>query len=146
MKKLKTDELLKDFNSLREKYQEKTFSGKEIQDLLKKYNFNHVLVNILKKKNVFLSQRIGTSILYNFRKEPLYIGKLEEVIKDYRIVAKRYNNPTKITEEEHSPEEKALELLKAQGYQIRKCMGFDLDTFAKENPELYKKYLVYESC
>lgn len=34
--------------------------------------------------------------------------------------------------------------LKEQGYIIQKPVGFNEELFKKENPELYKKYVIYE--
>lgn len=41
-------------------------------------------------------------------------------------------------------EEECTSYLKARGYEIKKCVGFDEDRFAEEHPELYKQYLIYE--
>lgn len=44
-----------------------------------------------------------------------------------------------------SLEEDCVKYLKEAGYQLRKCIGFDEDAFSKDHPDLYQKYLRYES-
>jgi hypothetical protein len=41
-------------------------------------------------------------------------------------------------------EEECAEYLRKQGYQLKKCIGFDEDTFKKDYPQIWKKYLIYE--
>lgn len=41
-------------------------------------------------------------------------------------------------------EEECTQYLLNQGYQIKKCVGFDEDAFKKDYPQLWKKYLIYE--
>lgn len=42
-------------------------------------------------------------------------------------------------------EEECAEYLRKQGYQLKKCVGFDEDAFKKDYPQLYEKYLIYEN-
>ena len=42
-------------------------------------------------------------------------------------------------------EEECAEYLRKKGYQLKKCVGFDEDAFKKDYPQLYAKYLIYES-
>ena len=141
-KRLNSRELVKSFNELRLANQGKTFTGKELDQLLNRYSFSMDLVLALKRNsNVFDSVRSGTSKLFSFRKDPLFIDTMEHIVKDmrdHRIGEYKKETPNL------SEEEKALALLKNQGYQIKKLVGFDESRFKKENPELYKKYLVYE--
>ena len=41
-------------------------------------------------------------------------------------------------------EEECADYLRKQGYQLKKCVGFDEDTFKKDYPQLWSKYLIYE--
>ena len=41
-------------------------------------------------------------------------------------------------------EEECAEYLRKQGYQLRKCVGFDEEAFKKDYPQLWEKYLIYE--
>ena len=42
-------------------------------------------------------------------------------------------------------EEECAEYLRKQGYQLKKCVGFDEDAFKRDYPQLYEKYLIYEN-
>lgn len=133
-KKLDAKELTKQFNELRVNNLSKSFTGKELTELFVRYNFNHALVDQLKKVG-FACVRMGTTKLYSFKPEPFFHIKMEECLSNWR---------KKPAEVEISEEEKALQFLKKKGYQMRVCRGFDEARFAAENPELYQKYLIYE--
>jgi hypothetical protein len=49
------------------------------------------------------------------------------------------------TKKNLSFEEECAEYLRKQGYQLKKCVGFDEDSFKKDYPQLYEKYLIYEN-
>lgn len=50
----------------------------------------------------------------------------------------------KVSIEKNFDETECVEYLRKQGYKLRKCIGFDEDTFKKDYPQLYEKYLIYE--
>ena len=117
------------------------------------------LGNVLSKNNVIIAEAIklfpyeviGKSRIYEMPKEPIHKSFVKAFYNRQASVQKAYyerNMSQKIkpqkVENTKSLEEKALELLSSKGYQIRKCVGFDLERFSKENPEMYKKYLKYE--
>lgn len=140
MKKLNSEELTLEFNQLRLSHGSDLMSPTELYNLLRKYGFNKNLINTMKLHDVFLCEKLGTSRIYTFRNEPLYKGKMEEIIRDYRKSLK------KIQSVEESTEESAINLLKSKGYVLKVCRGFDEARFAEENPELYQKYLIYEEA
>ena len=92
----------------------------------------------------FEKEKMGTTTLYSIPSQPIYIKRLEGYYKSVNKEAYDRKNAKKAGIENQSSEEAALALLASKGYQIRKCMGFDLERFSKENPDLYKKYLKYE--
>jgi hypothetical protein len=49
------------------------------------------------------------------------------------------------TKKNLSFEEECAEYLRKQGYQLKKCVGFDEDSFKKDYPQLYERYLIYEN-
>lgn len=49
------------------------------------------------------------------------------------------------TKKNLSFEEECAEYLRKQGYQLKKCVGFDEDAFKRDYPQLYEKYLIYEN-
>ena len=92
----------------------------------------------------FEKEKMGTTTLYSIPSEPIYIKRLEGYYKSVSKEALERKRAKKSEAEIQQNEEAALALLASKGYQIRKCIGFDLERFAKENPDLYKKYLKYE--
>jgi len=92
----------------------------------------------------FEKEKMGTITLYSIPSEPIYIKRLEGYYKSVNKEALERKRTKKSEIEIQQSEEAALAFLSSKGYQIRKCVGFDLERFAKENPVLYKKYLKYE--
>ena len=134
------------FNKLRQNQVGKTFLGKELDTLLKKYGFNAYLISELKRMHQFEMLQSGTSRLYQFKeKNPTGYEMMQTCIKVARqrmCEAKKKPAPQEITQ--LTPEENAVKLLKEQGYQLKKCVGFDLERFQKECPQIYQQYLKYE--
>ena len=87
-------------------------------------------------------ETIGRSNLYTMRKEEnihiKWINAAYDKCNGYKKKQPFIQKSVGISEEE------ALSVLSSKGYQIRKCVGFDMERFQKENPILYKKYLKYE--
>ena len=139
-KRLDAKELVKEFNQLRTAQTGKTFTGAELDKLLNKYGFAWDLCLALKRANVFDSIKSGVTKLFSFKKDPLFVDRMEQIVKDMQLHRKGGHKEVPTL----SKEEEALQFLKKSGYQIKKLVGFDESRFAKENPELYQKYLVYE--
>lgn len=142
MKKLNGKELAKEFNELRIREQGKTFLGSELDKLLNKYGFSNSMILALKNSKVFDYVQSGPSKLFSFKSDPLYHQKMEDIISLARSKYSYGRNKKELPE--LTDEEKAVALLSKKGYQIRVLRGFDEVRFAKENPEMYQKYLVYE--
>ena len=142
MKKTNYDEKTLSLNNWRELNKGKSLTNKELEEALYSLGFNKVVIGYL--KNQFPSEKMGTSKLYEVPRTPIHksivIGAYE------KTATLRRNSYHKAKEEAVSSinEESALALLSSKGYQIRKCVGFDLERFQKENPVLYRKYLKYE--
>lgn len=116
----------------------KTFTYEELAEELKNITARKpVLSNLIK---LFPCEQIGRSKLYEMPSKPIYIGLVE---KCWNYKYERRNNASSSTPSV-SEEDAALALLASKGYQIRRVVGFDLERFQKENPDLYKKYLKYE--
>ena len=45
---------------------------------------------------------------------------------------------------EKKKKKSALELLNTLGYRIKRIVGFDMEKFMKEQPEMYRRYCKYE--
>lgn len=139
MKKLDAKELTKSFNELRINKLGHTFTAKDLQTLLVKYGFNGTLTYVIKKE-LFNCIRSKTTLLYQFQDTPVYVGKMENIISRYRMKNQKNKN-----EEVVSEKDKALNLLKKEGYVISKCIGFDEERFKHDYPDLYEQYLIYEA-
>ena len=144
MKKTNTVELTQKLNQFRMENSNKTFTREELKESLLSLGFNSQTEGAIVPK-FFPYEKIGTNRIYNMPKEPIHKSAIEAVYESFRRTRNKLRNQKK--EEIHSKnsEEAALALLSARGYQIRKCIGFDLERFQKEQPILYKKYLKYET-
>ena len=142
-KRVNIEELIVKLNEFRKQNLGKSYTSGELLDKLVLLGFNKSYGWGIMSK-AFPHEKIGLSNLYSVPKEPIHINVIKSIVETYRANTKKYKQD-KIKEiKEKVTEEEALNLLSSKGYQIRKCVGFDLDRFAKENPGLYKKYLKYE--
>ncbi len=134
-KRLTVEELVVRFNKLRMANFGKTFTAEECDNLLKQEGkFNSNLAYEIKRALFKVSRKNGRKI-FEFEDQPIYKKRMEAILESYRKSLK----PSSFNEES------LIRRLQNKGYQISKPIGFDQERFAKENPELYKKYLIYES-
>ena len=91
------------------------------------------------------SKLVGNRKFFQFGKNPIHKSEIEAIYDRMASYAnkRREKKPQQSTQPTISLD-KALEAVQAAGYQIRKPIGFDLERFSEENPELYRKYLKYE--
>ena len=143
MKKVDFGEQTRKINDFIQKNQGKSFTGLELEEILHKLGFNK---NVAYKiaRSAFPFEKMGISTLYEVPKKPIYIELIKNLYKSVSDSQRKRIQSKKIEVKEQNAEEAALAFLSSKGYQIRKCVGFDLERFAKENPVLYKKYLKYE--
>ena len=139
MKKL--NYLTESLNKFRMEHQSKTYNREEILEILKSLGFSLAICNSILGKGYIPSERVGKAKLYSFGKDPIHKSQIESLYKSNNIRNNAYREKSHIL----TKEEEALELLQSKGYQIRKVKGFDVERFQKENPVLYKKYLIYET-
>ena len=141
MKKINFEEKTKALNKLKEQSANKNFTRNELIKELKSLGFNSLVIGAM-IPSLFNYVARGNSRTYSFPKGSISKENIKACYD--RCNNYKHNTPIKNNSKLLSDEEKALNLLTSKGYQIRKCIGFDLERFAKENPELYKKYLKYE--
>ena len=136
------EELTGALNKFRMEHLSKTFSREELITALREIGFNN---NTAQSVLSFIpSEKIGTSKLYTFSKDPIHKNLVEGIYRNDAKLRKKSAQKLKEQKSENNSEEKAIAILQAAGYQIRKIIGFDMEKFQKENPILYKKYLKYE--
>ena len=146
MKKIRKteEELWEALNTFRMSHINKTFTSSEIIKELMNLGFGkNVAYNIIKKSFPF--ERMGNIVLYTCPKESIYKNIVIGAIQKQRDDANNYHKRKKENIQKELSEQEALKVLSSRGYQIRKCVGFDVDRFKRENPELYLKYLKYET-
>ena len=144
MKKVNIEEKTRQLNEFRMANLHKSFSGRELQDYLYNLGISRTIASALMSK-CFPYEKMGSTRLYEVPKEPIHKSMLNGLYENFRNKRNKYNSSKKGEIISQNSEEAALALLSARGYQIRKCIGFDLERFQKEQPILYKKYLKYET-
>jgi hypothetical protein len=144
MKKINTIELTEKLNKFRMAHPNKSFTREELKESLLGLGFNSQTEGAIVPK-FFPYEKIGTNRIYNMPKEPIHKSAIEAVYESFRRTRNKSRNQKKEEIHSQNSEEAALALLASKGYQIRKCVGFDLERFQKEQPILYRKYLKYET-
>ena len=137
MKEVQITELTKKVNEFRKENIGKQYSSKELYNELYKLGFNmHISIRVAA---LFPAQKLGTSKYYEMTDEPIHQSKIASLYEDSkRYTAKSRNKGEELTEKS------ALELLNTLGYRIKRIVGFDMEKFMKEQPEMYRRYCKYE--
>lgn len=137
MKKINVSELTKKVNEFRTENIGKQYSSKELYNELYKLGFNmHISIRVAA---LFPAQKLGTSKYYEMTDEPIHQSKIAAL---YEASKKAYTKNRNKGEE--LTEKSALELLNTLGYRIKRVIGFDMEKFMKEQPEMYRRYCIYE--
>ena len=142
-KKVDTRELTQKFNEFRQKNQGRTFSTQELYTEFANMGFNK---NIAQQLTKFLdSEKIGTSKLFTFKDTPLLEIQIENLYRKARkSSAKSYKKLMSVGPDTMT-EKVALDILQKAGcYRIKKAVGFDVEKFRRDHPDLYRKYTIYE--
>ena len=95
---------------------------------------NDTLFTKFKRENCGRGKHIG----YIWPSDPIHI----RIFRDWLYPV---NKKTPSTDKKLTFEAECAAYLKQQGYQLKKCVGFDEDAFKKDYPQLYEKYLIYEN-
>lgn len=141
-KKVDVHELTRKFNEFRQTHQGRTFSTKELYSEFSAMGFNIRIAHQLTK---FLdSEKIGTSKLFTFKDTPLLEIQIENLYQNARKSAAKYKKMMGVGPESMS-EKIAIEVLQKAGcYRVKKAVGFDVERFRQDHPDLYRKYTIYE--
>ena len=142
-KKINTEEVSAKYNLVRDKNKGRKFSNEQVIKLLKEAGLsgsmaikivsNPTLLQQFKREGCGRGKHIG----YTFPYDPIHKAWFENW-----IYPKHSEKPTVNKDKDFEAECAAY--LKQQGYQLKKCIGFDEDAFKKDYPQLYQKYLIYE--
>jgi hypothetical protein len=142
-KRVDTHELTRKFNDFRQKNLKRTFSTKELYEEFGKMGFNS---NIAQQLTRFLeAEKIGTSKLFTFKDTPVLEIQIENLYKNSRKTCAKSRKKMLGIGPETMSEKMALEVLQKAGcYRVKKAIGFDIDKFKQDHPDLYRKYTIYE--
>jgi hypothetical protein len=137
------EELSSIINGFRMKYQNDAFTSSELASNLVILGFSkNIAYRIMKS---FPSKKVGCSTIYQLPKEHINVDLIANCIKEEQKFMRDYNKRNYSSKKNKEIDvNSALKAVRAAGYQIRKIVGFDMEKFSKENPEMYKKYLKYE--
>lgn len=147
MKRVNIEEKTRALNEFRVEASNKSFTYGELKDIFKERNITNDPMTLSGILRLFPFEKIGKNKIYEVPKNPIHISLVKKIWASRAEYQKKNNEKKKVVNTIHSveiSEEAALAVLATKGYQIRKCIGFDLERFSKENPDLYKKYLKYE--
>lgn len=151
-KPISIEDLTRGLNEFRIASGKKQFERKELLSELEKIGFNKCIAAYAAAK-LFKTKKIGTSKLYQFGEDPIHKNQISVLYVHYRGTKNDYTarqrekkTPCLSVINGSSVNEKAMiEYLKSKGYQIRKPVGFDEKKFQEMNPELYRKFMKYET-
>lgn len=129
-------------NEFRQSHKGQTMTNGELRTELRKVvGKDERIVGALLKS--FPSEKIGNKKLHEIPTDPIHIGIVRKAYESRNSYARKHfrdKNPEKPL----FSEEEALKLLESTGkYRIQHIVGFDMDTFQKENPDMYQKYVIY---
>lgn len=137
-KKVVSNEECSKFNALRKDYSGKTLSRSKVIELIKKeigWKQAHLVETVLRRIFVRVSRGV-----YSFPKDPIYIGKLQGI---FDSLSKSRKEVKSIKKEELSDIQKAIKLLKANGFKITK-ESFDVERALKNPTRTVGDFIVVE--
>lgn len=137
-------DLSKALNNFRIASEGRQFERKELLLELEKLGFNKCIAAYAAAK-LFDFERVGTAKLYRFKKDPIYKDQILNLYVHYRKTKNSYNSKKRNQEPSEFSEEVMINFLKSRGYKIQRPIGFDLQKFSEMNPELYNRFIKYET-
>ena len=136
------------FNMLRMKFNNKPLTYKEVYVELPKIGVSAAIIQKMIERGWISKRRDPENTKCNLYYLEQIINKLqfETLFKERRKENNKRNaaKREKVEKESSTSDiETLISQLEEQGYKVL-APKFDVEKFKKENPELYKKYLVYE--
>lgn len=154
MKKVNIKEKTEAYNRCRLQNLHKQMLKDELLNTLASFGITKCIVDLLIKYGEIKKEKnCLKQTLYYFSDKPLHMFVLEKYYKEKRNIAKKSYQKLHAKKDIKDLEvdqcsfadiDEALQILTDEGYLIYKCVGFDLDTFKLDHPDLYKEYLKYE--
>jgi hypothetical protein len=134
------------FNMLRMKFNNKPLTYKEVFVELPKIGVSAVIIQKMIERGWISKRRDPENSKCNLYYLENVINKLqfETLFKERRKENNKRNAAKKVEKESSTSDiETLISQLEEQGYRVL-APKFDVEKFKKENPELYKRYLVCE--
>jgi hypothetical protein len=144
MKKVNIKTKTESFNRTRLENKNKSFTYAELTALLKGAGIPLDITTLIIKHHFIDKEEVDGKMLYSFQANSLHMDSMQAFYDEKNRKKKAWNDSKKSPVKEALTERAALALLQSKGYRIKRIIGFDLERFMKEQPEMYHKYAKYE--
>ncbi len=132
------------FNRTRLENKKKSFTYTEITSLLKGAGIPIDITTLIIKHHFIDKEEVEGRMLYSFQETSLHTDSMQAFYNEKNRRKKAWNDSKKKPVKDALTEKAAIDLLSQKGYRIKRIVGFDLEKFAAEQPEMYRKYCKYE--
>ena len=133
--------LAEGYNLLRKKWEDKTLTYKQLYEELPKVGVSGVIIQKMITKGYIQGASAKSARIKLYKLLVVNHKQFETMFLERRAESKKTR--LKKQKQKEESEEYMIQTLQKQGYKILKPR-FDEQKFKEENPEVYKKYLVYE--
>lgn len=132
------------FNRTRLNNKDKSFTYQELIALLKGAGIPADITGMAIKHHFIDKAEVDGHMLYSFQVSSLHIDSMQSFYNEKNKKKKIWRDNAKPAVKNALTERAAVALLQSKGYRIKRIVGFDLERFIKEQPEMYHKYAKYE--
>lgn len=144
MKTVNIRQKTESFNRTRLENKKKSFTYAEITSLLKGAGIPLDITTLIIKHHFIDKEEVEGRMLYSFQETSLHTDSMQAFYDEKNRRKKLWNDSKKKPVKDALTEKAAIDLLSQKGYRIKRIVGFDLEKFAAEQPEMYRKYCKYE--
>jgi hypothetical protein len=132
------------FNRTRLENKGKALTYQELIDILKEKGIPADITSLAIKHHFIDKAEVEGKMLYSFQTVSLHTDSMQSFYNEKNKKKRQWLENSKQPVKDALTERAAIALLSQKGYRIKRIVGFDLDRFMKEQPELYHKYAKYE--
>lgn len=132
-----TKELCEKINRFRMENQKEIFDRNSLSLKLREIGVRDSIISRLITKGFIPFEANGCTRMYMMSPDPIPYSVINSLYEEEKAYGRKWSK-------NHYTSKDPIALLKEQGYIIQKPVGFNEELFKKENPELYKKYIIYE--
>lgn len=144
MEKINVEKVCAGYNAARTANAGRKMSREQVINILKENSISGVLAKrMVQSSTLFTTYKRencgkGRHLGYIWPTMPIHVN----IFRNWLYPSSQKDNTSK---KNMSFEEECADYLRKQGYQLKKCVGFDEDAFKKDYPQIYQKYLIYEN-